>query len=87
MVGVLPFLNADSRWEEVGLGMMCAGVGLALLAASPGVLRSQAAAVGRPGRGTLSVLLGAPRWAAPPLIGLGLLVAGLLLLADAFAGR
>jgi hypothetical protein len=72
--GVLPFFLADFRWEEVGLGMMCTGIGMLHLAASPGRLRSRAASARRSGMSALGVVIGG-----------GLLLAGLFLLADAVA--
>ncbi|HEY5629899.1 MAG TPA: hypothetical protein VIR16_10345 [Candidatus Limnocylindrales bacterium] len=81
--GVLPFLNAEFRWQEIGLGMMSAGIGMALLAAWPGIVRSRAAASGLSRVPSMAVVLGAPQWAAVPAIGAGLLLLGLFLLVDA----
>ena len=83
--GVLPFLNAELRWQEVGLGMMCVGVGMALLAATPAVIRSRARSARGATPGAAAVLVRAPHLGAVPLIGGGLLLAGMFLLLDAVA--
>ncbi|MHB8958523.1 MAG: hypothetical protein ACYDAN_02740 [Candidatus Limnocylindrales bacterium] len=85
VVGVLPFLSADPRWEQVGLGMMSLGVGVVLLAGSSSRLRSQAAGAGRSGPTILAALLGAPQRAVQPVIGGALALTGLFLLVDALA--
>ena len=79
VAGVLPFLNTAFVWQEVGLGMMCAGVGLLLLAGLPRILQGAG-----PGNASLlAVLVGARQRAAVPLLGGCLLLAGLFLLVDA----
>lgn len=85
VAGVLPFLSTDPRWEQAGLGMMCLGLGVVLLARSSGHLRCRAAGAGRRGPTILAALLGAPQRAVQPAIGGALALAGLFLLVEALA--
>lgn len=75
--GLLPLLNAESRWEETGLAIMLAGVGIALLAAparSPG-------ATDAPGDGSVGPAPAARilQVLAVPALGGALLVAAIML--------
>ncbi len=85
VVGVLPLLSADPRWQRAGLGMMCLGVGMVLLAGSGSPLRSRAAVARGSGPTVLASLLGAPQRAAQPVVGGALALAGVFLLVDALA--
>jgi hypothetical protein len=83
VAGLLPLLNAEFRWEETGLGLVSAGLGLMLVAAFPGILRSKAVTTRRSGSSPWGTLLAASYWAAVPVIGGCLLAVGAFLLADA----
>jgi hypothetical protein len=82
VAGLLALLNAEFRWQEAGLGLACAGVGLMLVAAFPR-LRSRTATTRRSGSSAWDALLAAPFRAAVPLIGGCLLAVGAFLIADA----